>query len=45
MAKLIDKFGITVVVDDEKAEKLLSLGYKKADEPKPQRKRVAKKEQ
>ena len=45
MAKLIDKFGITVVVDDDKAEKLLSIGYKKAEEPKPQRKRVVKKEQ
>lgn len=42
MARLIDKYGIAVVVDDAQAARLEALGYKKADEPKPKPKRTTK---
>lgn len=45
MVRLIDKFGVAVIVNAEQAVKLEKLGYKRPEEeekPKPQRKRTAK---
>lgn len=44
--KLVNKLGIAVEVTDEQAQKLLALGYTKAEAPKKTpRKRPVKKEQ
>lgn len=40
--KLVNKLGVAVIVDEKQVEKLLALGYKKAEEPKAPRKRTTK---
>lgn len=42
MVRLIDKFGVAVIVSAEQAKKLEKHGYKPAEEKKPQRKSTAK---